>query len=247
MANNQDESVIDELTQRLTDRAEEKTKRHWQSYLKGNAEFLGVPMAGVRATVKELWCSELDRASPERQRAVFAAWSHQPYTEQKLAAVLLAAEFMDESLTVEDLPLLATPLASGSFADWNIVDWYAMKALARYVAAEPRATRSRAVIAWAYSPEMWQRRASVVAFVPHAKTARAFLSDLPELLLPACEENISWSTNRFAHTGTGWLLWDLSACEPELVQVFVQEHPELSPEAQRMALAKLRPGKYRRR
>ena len=247
VASDQDDLMVDELTRRLAARAEVKTKSHWQSYLKGNAQFLGVPMAGVRATVKELWRSGLVTASPEYQRAVFTAWSQQPYTEQRLAAVLLAAEFVNESLTIEDAPLLAAPLSSGDFADWNIVDWYATKALSRYVAAEPRAIRSEAVLTWAHFPEMWQRRAAVVAFVPHAKSPRAFLPGLPELLLPACEWNIRSSTDRFAHTGVGWLLRDLSETEPALVRSFVQEHPELSTEARRMALAKLRPGKYRHR
>ena len=217
------------------------------SYLKGEADLIGVPMAGVRATVTHFWREGLADVNSEQQRRIFSAWAAQPYTEERLAAVLLLAERLADELANDDLAMLAQPLSSGIFADWNIVDWYSTKALSKFVAGGDRKRRSSDVLAWANSDQLWQRRAAVVSFVPHAQQPRDFLPDLPERLLPACDGNIQASTGRFAHTGVGWLLREMSIAEPDLVTEYVASHSELSAEARRIATAKLRPGPYRRR
>ena len=217
------------------------------SYLKGEADFIGVPMAGVRATVTHFWREGLADVNSEQQRRIFSAWAAQPYTEERLAAVLLLAERLADELANDDLAMLAQPLSSGIFADWNIVDWYSTKALSKFVAGGDRKRRSSDVLAWANSDQLWQRRAAVVSFVPHAQQPRDFLPDLPERLLPACDGNIQASTGRFAHTGVGWLLREMSIAEPDLVTEYVASYSELSAEARRIATAKLRPGPYRRR
>jgi 3-methyladenine DNA glycosylase AlkD len=234
------------LTSALVARADEATRTHWERYLKGDASFLGVPMAGVRSVVRGLWRSELAALGTARQLDVFRAWAQLPYTEQRLAAVLMVAEHLSPDLADEHVVDLAWPLDRGHFADWNIVDWFAVKALARFVAAGDRAARSAAVLQWGRAPGLWQRRAAVVAFVPHAQAARAFLPELPELLLEACRENVTASEERWAHTGVGWVLRELSVTEPDLVAAFVDDSP-LNPEGRRMALARTRPGRYRRR
>jgi 3-methyladenine DNA glycosylase AlkD len=81
-----------------------------------------------------------------------------------------------------------------------------------------------------------QARTTVAAAVPR----------VVELLLAACANNLV-SSDRFAHTGPGWLLRELSRSHPDQVARFVDAHPELSGEAARMATARLRPGPYRRR
>ena len=237
----------DALRAALAERSDPAVQKHWQRYLKGEADFIGVPMAGVRATVTQFWHNGLVDAGVEQQRQVFSAWAAQPYTEERLAAVLLLAERLANEVTDDDLAMLAQPLSSGAFADWNIVDWYSTKALAKFVAGGDREQRSDAVLSWANSDQLWQRRAAVVSFVPHAQQPRDFLTDLPEKLLLACDGNIQASVERFAHTGVGWLLREMSLAEPDLVTEYVTGHPELSAEARRMATAKLRPGPYRRR
>ncbi len=139
------------------------------------------------------------------------------------------------------------PLASGVFADWHIVDWYSTKVMSAYVAGGDRTLRSDTVLDWADAPVLWQRRAAVVSFVPHAKQPRKFRQDLPERLLIACDGNINASPERFAHTGVGWVLREMSVAEPTLVADYVAERPQLASEARRMATARLRPGPYRRR
>ena len=83
-------------------------------------------------------------------------------------------------------------------------------------------------------------------FVGLAADADDQYSGFVDLVLDACSANLV-SDDRFAHTGPGWVLRELSRSEPERVVAFVDEHPELSSEGRRMATARLRPGPYRRR
>lgn len=96
------------------------------------------------------------------------------------------------------------------------------------------------------SDRLWQRRAGLVAFVKLAPVADTQFDGLIPLILDACAANLV-SHDRFAHTGPGWVLRELSIAAPDAVAGFVESHPELSNEARRMATARLRPGPYRRR
>ncbi len=79
---------------------------------------------------------------------------------------------------------------------------------------------------------LWQRRAAVVAFVRLAAEV-PFVGFVP-LVLEACAANLI-DDDRFAHTGPGWLLRELSRAEPAAVRDFVDAHPQLSTEAVSMA------------
>lgn len=133
-------------------------------------------------------------------------------------------------------------------ADWNVCDWYATKALHTYLAPSGKAERERAaqLLTWVDAPNLWQRRAALVAFVTTAADADRQFPGYAQLVLQAAAANLV-SEDRFAHTGPGWVLRELSRSHPELVAAFVAEHPHLSPEARRMATAHLRKGSYRRR
>jgi 3-methyladenine DNA glycosylase AlkD len=237
------------LEEALAGASDEATRRHWEAYLKGTARFRGVPMAGVRAAVRRAWKEhDLARASTDDLLALAHRWFAAPLSEDKIAAVLLLAEQAVDRLTVDHVADLAAPFAAGDIADWGVCDWYATKALSAFLARDPADVeqRARALAAWGKAASLWQRRAALVAFVKLAPTATQQFEGFTPLVLQLCEDNLV-SDDRFAHTGPGWVLRELSRAEPEAVRRFVDAHPGLSREAQRMALARLRPGPYRRR
>lgn len=242
------DDVTADLDQLLADDSDDATRRYWEGYLKGAATFRGVPMAGIRKIVRRLWH---DHALGERRIDELIALSHRwfarPHTEDKLAAVLLIAEHLVGRLELSHHPDLAQPLEAGNIADWGVCDWYATKALHGYLTgADDIEARARAIAAWTLADRLWQRRAGLVAFVRLAPVAdRQFEGFIP-LILEACAANLV-SDDRFAHTGPGWVLRELSVAAPEAVAGFVERHPALSAEARRMATARLRPGTYRRR
>lgn len=220
----------------------------WTTLLKGEAVFRGVPMAGIRAATRAVWGDHALAAwSTDDLLALAHAWFARPASEDKLAAVLLLAEQMPERLSLEHVDALAAPFVSGDIADWNVTDWYCTKAVHRFLKdADDLPQRARAVAGWSRAEGLWHRRAGVVSFVGLVPQADALFPGFVDLVLDACSANLATS-DRFAHTGPGWVLRELSRAAPERVQGFVDQHPEMSSEARRMATARLRPGPYRRR
>ncbi|MDQ4069728.1 MAG: DNA alkylation repair protein, partial [Actinomycetota bacterium] len=229
--------------------ADETTRQHWERYLKGTARFRGVPMAGVRSAVRLTWREHrLGEASTDDLLALAHRWFAARTSEDKLAAVLLLAEQMPGRLSVDHLDALATPFRAGHVTDWSVCDWYATKALHAFLTHDPEdlEPRARGVATWGGAESLWQRRAGLVAFVKLAPRAHEQFDGFTELVLQLCRDNLV-SDDRFAHTGPGWVLRELSRAEPEAVRTFVEANDRLSDEGRRMALARLRPGPYRRR
>jgi 3-methyladenine DNA glycosylase AlkD len=265
MADRQIGRITDGLQGTLDAAADERTREYWHRYLKFDSDpaggqatrCRGVPMAGIRTAVRAVWRSEdLPSWPTARLLALAGHWLSQPYYEDKLAATLLIAELLAGRLSVTDAPTLAQPFQRGHIADWGTCDWYATKALHAFITADQRELQARAeaVAGWstatasasASTGGLWQRRAAVVAFVKLAAQVPQPFPGFVDLLLDASANNLV-SNERFAHTGPGWLLRELSRHHAERVARFVDEHPELSKEATRMATARLRPGPYRRR
>ncbi len=240
-------AATDHLVRGLVAAADQATRDHWTRYLKGQAVFRGVPMAGVRRTVRAVWVEHgLAAWDVDEVMALASAWFAAAPTEDKLAGVLLLAEHLAPRLETRHAYALAAPLERGHLADWNVVDWYATKTVHAFLTARSEELRARAelVASWAGTGTLWQRRAGVVSFVKLAPSP-PFDGFVP-LVLDACSGNLV-SDDRFAHTGPGWVLRELSLAAPEAVREFVAAHPALSTEGRRMATARLRPGAYRRR
>jgi 3-methyladenine DNA glycosylase AlkD len=224
-------------------------REHWTAYLKGAATFRGVPMNRVRAAVRTVVRDhDLLQHGTQELLDLATSWTAAPDSEDKLAAVLLIAEHVHSRLRAEDVDHLARAFSEGHVSDWNVCDWYAVKALHAYLTPTGLADPDRALrlLAWSRAPGLWQRRAGVVAFVKTAATADRQFAGYTDLVLDACAANLI-APDRFAHTGPGWVLRELSRARPDRVRAFVRDHPELSTEGRRMATARLRTGPYRRR
>lgn len=207
-------------------------------------------MAAIRASVRTVWRHDnLDAWTTADLLGLCHRWFTHATSEDKLAAVLLLAEHLPSRLTLSHTDALAWPLAEGQIADWNVCDWYASKALHAFLTADGRRelpARTKAITGWSKGPGLWARRAAVVASVKLASEIPEPFPGFTDFVLDACAANLV-SDDRFAHTGPGWLLRELSRAAPAAVARFVSNHPDLSPEATRMATARLRPGRYRRR
>lgn len=242
-------AATEQLVDLLDAAVSKSTREHWTRYLKGAATFKGVPMAGVRRAVATVVRDgELMSRSEEDLLGLGSNWLARQDTEDKLAAVLLLAEYVAPRFRTEHDEQLEAPLAEGDVADWNVCDWYATKVVSVYLAPDGKADAERGarLTAWSTSPHLWQRRAGLVAFVKVAAHADKQYELMVDDVLTACARSLSTS-NRFAHTGPGWVLRELSLAHPARVTEFLRDHPQLSAEGRRMASAHLRDGRYRRR
>jgi 3-methyladenine DNA glycosylase AlkD len=236
---------IARLQERLAAQAQPKTKEWWEKYLKHGIPFRGVKMAGIRAQLHAWVDSEAlqSELTAEEQKSLALALIRQTYAEDKLAGILYLQEALLPAAVIdwpEDVPRFAALFSQGYIHEWNTCDWFCVKVLGP-LAQQQGAACAEAISQWRHAENLWQRRASGVAFVNLAKNGDQNFPGFTGMLLETCAATVSHS-ERFAQTGTGWVLRELSLAEPERVERFVETHiHHFSREALRTAVAKLPP------
>ncbi len=198
------------LQQQLDQRADAKTKAWWERYLKHVIPFRGVKMADIRAVLHQ-WVREegIDRLPVQEQKELALALIRLDTAEDKLAGVLFWQEILLPAGEVhwpDDLPRFAELFQQGYIYDWNTCDWFCVRVLGPWRTAEP----------------LWQRRAAAVGFVNLARRGEANFPGFSEMLLGACAPLVA-SSERFAQTGAGWVLRELSLADQARVVSFVEE------------------------
>jgi 3-methyladenine DNA glycosylase AlkD len=232
------------LQRQLDQRADPKTKAWWERYLKHVIPFRGVKMADIRAVLHQ-WVREegIAHLPVSQQKELALDLIRLDYTEDKLAGILFWQEILLPAGAVswpDDLPHFADLFQQGFIYDWNTCDWFCVRVLGP-LAEQHGAACARAIAAWRTAETLWQRRAAAVAFVNLAARGEDNFSGFSEMLLGACAPLVA-SGERFAQTGAGWVLRELSQAEPARVVRFVEERAgRFSSEGLSYATAKLPP------
>jgi 3-methyladenine DNA glycosylase AlkD len=219
------DGLIERLQLRLNARATAATREWWTTYLRGAASFRGVKMGDVRAAM-HAWFEEEqlgEHLSVGQQKDLALMLLEEDYTEDKLAGVLFLQEILLPVGALEwrsDLPRFARLFDQEHIRDWNVCDWFCVKVLGPLVEQKGEAC-ARAISEWREADSVWQRRASVVAFVNLAsKGDRNFLG-YTEMVLDNCSHLLG-SQERFAQTGVGWVVRELSRSHQGRVVGFVK-------------------------
>ena len=235
------DAQIRRLQATLDSRATEKSRIFWTRYLKGNATFRGVPMGALREVIHAWWHDEGldDLATASRIRAALRLFEEEP-TEDKLASVLVLSEILLPHLSKKDLPAFARLFARSHISNWHICDWFCVKVLGRMVeCAEAPCDLAEAISAWRTSRPLWQRRATCVAFVNHAKYGDKRIPGLSRIIFRNAAALVC-DQERFAHTGVGWVLRELSLAQRAAVITFAEENArQLSREGMRYITEKM--------
>ena len=213
-----DTGSIADLEARLRAVADHDKQRWWTNYVKG-ALFIGVPMAEVRS-VARTWFRELDAHDAV---GLCLDLGRHPISEMKLAGIAVMERDLVPAgvMTVSDLGRIQGALHRGGYNDWNTCDWLCVKVIGRLVDGANRAAHT-AVLSWASSDVLWERRAGLVGFVnllPKAEPSRGF-----DLAFLSAASTVVEDERRFAQTAAGWTLRELSRREPELVRTFLSNH-----------------------
>jgi 3-methyladenine DNA glycosylase AlkD len=236
-----EDAKVRRLQAALEARATEKSRTFWQRYLRGSAVFRGVAMADVRKTTKAWWTAEgIDEMTVPRQIDVALRLFEETPSEDRLAGVLALSERLLPHLTEQHLPAFARLFEGERIADWNLCDWFCVKVLGGMLdeAEDPKAL-AEAIAAWRTSGPLWQRRAACVAFVNHAKHGDERIAGLSDIILASADALVR-DPERFAQTGVGWVLRELSIARPDAVVAFAEKHAaRLSREAMKSLARKL--------
>jgi 3-methyladenine DNA glycosylase AlkD len=107
----------------------------------------------------------------------------------------------------------------GLIYDWNACDWFCVKVLGPLIQREGMAC-AVTVAEWRTAENLWQARASLVAFVNLAND-RAYYP----LIEQSCEVLIR-REERFAKTGVGWVLSEVARHDPAYVRRVVRQNIE---------------------
>jgi 3-methyladenine DNA glycosylase AlkD len=218
-------AVFVSLQQQLDQHADPKTKAWWERYLKHVIPFRGVKMADIRAVLHQ-WVKDegIDRLPAREQKELALALIRLDYTEDKLAGVLFLQEILLPARAIDwpaDLPRFADLFQEGFIYDWNTCDWFCVRVLGP-LAEQQGAACAHAIAAWRKAEPLWQRRAAAVGFVNLAKRGDANFPGFTDMLLDACAPLVA-SPERFAQTGAGWVLRELSLAEPARAVSFVEQ------------------------
>jgi 3-methyladenine DNA glycosylase AlkD len=233
---------VERLQDRLQQAADPKTKAWWEGYMKGAIPFRGVKMADIRSAVHH-WAEQsgVTARSPDELRELALSLIRLTYCEDKLAGVLVLQEILLPARAIRcpaDLPRFASLFNEGHIYEWNTCDWFCVRVLGPLAQLEGEGC-ARSIADWREADNLWQRRAAGVAFVNLAQRGEQNFPGFTDMLLEVCAATAR-SPERFAQTGTGWVLRELSHAEPARVTDFIEDHlTELSREAVRYAAAKL--------
>jgi 3-methyladenine DNA glycosylase AlkD len=217
---------IKELQHSLEKKADTKTKNWWEKYLKHATPFRGVKMAEIRISLHKWFKdSEINEKYDKLQQIdICLEFISQKHSEDKLAGILFLQEILipgNGLKPARDLPKFVQLFENEHINDWNICDWFCLKVLGPIV--KKYGKQSALIISeWKTANTIWQRRASVVAFVNLAKQGEGNFEGFIELIL----ENslIIKDQERFIQTGTGWVLRELSIANKKEVINFIKEN-----------------------
>lgn len=194
-------------------------------------------MADIRSAVHE-WAGD---APPAVLRDAAFELLARRVAEEKLAGILIMQERLLPIGALEpgrDIPRLALAFDRGHIWEWNTTDWLCVRVLGPMIESGGQPVASR-FAAWVDAASLWRRRAAAVAFVPVASRGDELFDGLVAMVLEICRISVA-DRERFAQTGVGWVLRDLSDAAPDRVYDFVSTHrDEMSREAVRMAAARL--------
>ena len=219
------DGLIERLQLRLNAHATAATREWWTKYLRGAASFRGVKMGDVRTAVHAWFREERlgEHLSVGQQKDLTVMLLEEAYSEDKLAGILFLQEILLPAGALDwrsDLPRFARLFDEGYIRDWSTCDWFCVKVLDPLVEQQGEAC-ARAISEWREANSVWQRRASVVAFANLAREGDRNFPGFTEMVLDNCTHLLG-SQERFAQTGVGWILRELSRSDQGRVIGFVE-------------------------
>ena len=208
------------LQSRLTALGDEKKACWLENYVKHDIRSKGVGIPQIREVVKAVAKEHgLNQQPTEAQFDLLSDLMQQPFTEDKLAAILYLQLYWKGMDAQPQLDLISHWFDQRWISDWNVCDWLCVRLLSPMVDRSPEQALP-VLKAWNADEYLWTARASLVPFAQcksiaeHIDTIEAFSS-----ILIQREE-------RFCKTSVGWVLREYSRHDKDFVLRFLEEHKD---------------------
>lgn len=202
------------------------------AYHKAPRRYLGVPVPQVEALVAE-WRAEA--TLDDRTALAAALWETDIHEARVTAAKLLTQARIRPDEAVWALVQSWVP----QFDAWALAD-HACKAIDRRLVADP--VRLDTVETWITHPNMWTRRAALVATLPWTKQNNPSPADLA-----VRNRVLGWAATLapdrdwFIQKSIAWWLRDLSKHDPARTRAFLADHGTTLKPFARIEAARLLP------
>ena len=192
---------ITSMQTRLDKIASQKTKIWWERYLRNTVEFRGVNLVRIREELHKWYKSEKINTLNETQQLDLAlSFFSGRFAEDKLTGVLFLQEYLYKNIDWKILvPKFEKLFTANLIYDWNVCDWFCVRVLGPMI-KENGMNCAKAISKWRNSKNVWQARASLIAFVGLTKEVK-----YRKIILDSCE-NLIKREERFAKTAVGWIL-----------------------------------------
>ena len=202
--------AAEEIEARLRAVATPERAAREKRYLKSELDFLGATMPQVRAAVKEVARAQPDLTHDELVTLVLALWT-KPIHERRMASVLLLGRFV-ELLESGDMALIERLVRDAR--TWALVDALATDIVGRLVARDPDGV-TPALDRWAADPDLWLRRASLLAEL------RPIRDGAPLDRFLARAEPMLAEREFFIRKAIGWVLREAGKRRPDEVAAWL--------------------------
>ncbi len=219
MTSTETKRLVHDLQLRLEKVASKKTRDWWERYIKHNTIFRGVGIPQIREELKQWRAKErIDTLPLNDQLDLTLSFFAEKYAEDKLAGVLFLQYYLYNKFDWKLLISRFEEIFNNKYIyDWNVCDWFCVRVLGPMI-KENSIPCAKAITKWNTSQNLWQARASIVAFANLTKH-----SEYKLLMLGSCSKLIR-RDERFAKTAVGWILRELSKTDKKTVLGFIEKH-----------------------
>ena len=209
----------EKLKSQISKLSDKKTKLWWENYVKHNTKFRGVGIPKIRQELKEWYKKEhIGELSLNKQLNLALSFFAEEYAEDKLAGILFLQIYLYNKFDYKILLSKFESIFDKKYIyDWNICDWFCVRVLGPII-KENGMPCAKVISKWNKAKNVWQARCSVVAFANLTKE-----KEFTPLLLKSCSILIK-REERFAKTGVGWILRELSKTDRKIVVDFINKN-----------------------
>lgn len=219
--------IITAIREDLRKAANPQKAREMQAYMKTDQPFYGVPARERRHIFRAAVKKHPINSRQQYEQVILELWqgTHREEMYQALEVAERYKSYRDAaSLLLYERLIETSP-------NWDTLDWIAGKLVSQLVLSNRRLEDR--LIEWSESPNLWVRRAALLAHLRHREqTNTALLSDT--ILKLAHEKDF------FIRKAIGWVLRDYSYANPQWVKRFVENYADrLSALIRREALKRI--------
>jgi len=213
------QKLIEEFGDLLESLALEKTRQWWENYMKKVIPFRGVGIPVIRSQMKKFYLEkEMDSWSVEKQFDFALQFFQGKYTEDKLSGILYIQMFLLNKLDYTNaLPQYKKLFTNNFIFDWNVCDWFCVRVLGPTIERNENAC-AKWISGWRGAENIWQSRASLVAFVYQADNKEYYP------MIQKSAEVLIRQKERFRKTAVGWILREIAHHDRMLVVDFLKDN-----------------------